>query len=131
MARTDRHWVPLSQMTPPRFFQPVTSKLSALLETHLIPSNAKVLLIWLLAQAEPSDGVVRDLTQIGMAERMSWDRKTVSRALTDLYGAGMIALDFPPGSRPGWVHILAYHDVMQPSKWLSRQRAIGNTPVDN
>jgi len=112
-------------MPPGTFFMPLSGKVEALLETHLISDKAKVLMVWLLAHAEPRDGHVRDLTQAELASRLSWSRPSVAQALTSLHDAGMIAMDFPRGTRSGWVQILAYYDVMQPTKWLSRQRAMG------
>lgn len=111
-------------MPPGNFLQPRTEKLQAMMETHLLSSAAKVLLVWLLTAADPRDGRVPSLTQQELAERLSWNRKTVGDAVAVLAAAGVIEAWFPRGAA-GWVRILAYHDIMQPSRWLARQRAIG------
>lgn len=111
-----------------RYITPDVSKWTALLEYRGLPNQAKVLLSWLVLQASPRTGAV-ETTIVNIAAALSWHRTTVTRALDQLVDAGMVEARFPPGRHAGGsVTVLAYYDVMAPTKWLNRQRAIG-TPA--
>lgn len=115
-------------MPPAEFLTPSSSKWRALLTYQGISSNAKILLCWLVFSADVRDGAVRSVTQAEMAREFGWSPQTTRRSLDELVDAGMIVADLPRGRhRGGWIQILAYYDVMQPTRWLSRQRAIGGS----
>lgn len=119
-------------MVPPaEFLTPNSSKWRALLTYGAISDKAKVLMCWLVFSADVRDGIVRSVTQSAVAGEFGWSPQTVRRAFDELSAAGMVDASLPRGRHVGGsVRVLAYYDVMRPTKWLARQRAIGAT-VDN
>jgi hypothetical protein len=111
---------------PADFLTPNSSKWRALLTHRGLSERAKVLMCWLIFAADVRSGTVADVTQTGLAGEFGWSPQTVRRVLDELIHAGMIAAHLPRGRHTGGsITVAAYYDVMKPTRWLSRQRAIG------
>lgn len=113
-------------MQSPSYLTALRDKWLALLCMGAVGDRAKLLLFWLVFSANPRTGRVEPVTVAEIARELSWSRTTVTRALDDLAGAGMVDVHLPTGaSRDGHIEVVAYYDVLTPTRWLSRQRAIG------
>lgn len=105
------------------FLQVIPDRMRGVLEHPGLSDSGKVLLAWLLFSTLPSKGRVESATIADMASSLSWSRAKVTRALQNLRDAGMIDFRLPHGSnKGGWVQVLAFYEVQNPSSWLHKNR---------
>jgi hypothetical protein len=121
--------ITVSKVPHSSFLTLQTAPFLALLGHQALSDRSKTLLVSLLFLASPRTGCIEPVTQAGIAQAIGWSRSKTRRALDELAAAGIVDFDLPVGAGVnGSVTVLAYYDVLQPTRWLARQRAIGRTP---
>jgi DNA-binding transcriptional ArsR family regulator len=97
------------------YLQFTTGTFCALVSSSVVPTAERCVLVWLAAMTAPGDELAH-VTVTGLAEAFRVDRRTAGRWLRTLEDAGMIRRG------RGWVEVLAGRGVVEPSKWLDKQR---------